>query len=135
MKIVILGSGRVGSRVAAALDGANDVSVIDRDPSAFERLPDDFQGRIIRGHGIDYEVLRSAGVADCDIFLALTNHDDRNLTAGQVARQLGARKVIVRVYDPVRGDIYAPMGLSTICPTTDGARRLFDMIVGEEKGA
>jgi len=132
---VILGSGRVGSRVAAALDTSHEVTVIDRDPSAFARLPNDFRGRVVRGHGIDYDVLRSAGVADCDIFLALTNHDDRNLTAGQVARQLGARKVVVRVYDPVRGDIYAPMGLYTICPTTDGAQRLFDMIVREEKGA
>jgi len=135
MNIVILGCGRVGSRVAAALDAGNDVTVIDRDTRSFGRLPTDFPGRTVRGHGIDYDALRSAGAQEADVFLALTNHDDRNLMAAQVAAQLGARKTIARVYDPVRATIFEPMGLSTICPTVNGAQRLFDMIVGEGRGS
>lgn len=131
MYIVILGCGRVGARVANTLDSSHRITVIDWNASALDRLHDSFLGETLIGNGIDVDVLKAAGVQDADVFLALTDGDNRNLMAAQIAQHLGARKVVVRVYDPVRCAIYSRMGMTVISPTVSGAERLFGMVVGE----
>jgi trk system potassium uptake protein TrkA len=130
MNIVILGCGRVGARIAAALDGRHQVTVIDRSPDSFSRLPDDFGGETLLGNGIDGDTLREAGVQEADIFLALTDGDNSNLMAAQVARHLGATRCLARVYDAERSEIFAQSGLITFSPTIEGAKRLFDLAIG-----
>lgn len=119
MKIVIMGCGRVGSRLATMLDReGHTVSVIDTNQSAFSRLPADFGGMTILGTAIDEDVLRSAGIEGADAFMAMTEGDNRNIMAAQVAREVfNVREVVARIYDPAREEIYRGLGLSTICPT------------------
>jgi trk system potassium uptake protein TrkA len=119
MKVVIMGCGRVGSQLAARLDReGHRVSVVDLTPKAFRRLPDDFAGATVVGTGIDEDVLRSAGIEEADAFVAVTEGDNRNIMAAQVAREIfGVREIVARIYDPVREEIYRELGLDTICPT------------------
>jgi trk system potassium uptake protein len=119
MRVVIMGCGRVGSYLAARLDGeGHQVSVIDLTARAFRRLPDGFRGQTIVGTGIDEDVLRAAGIEGADAFVAATEGDNRNIMAAQVAREIfGVPEVIARIYDPVREEIYRELGLDTICPT------------------
>ena len=106
MKAVIMGCGRVGARVASLLDHTgNDVTVIDIDSRAFQRLPTTFGGDTIIGTGIDEDVLRRAGIEDADAFIAVSNGDNRNIMAAQVARLIfNVPEVVCRIYDPVRED-------------------------------
>lgn len=119
MNVVIMGCGRVGSRLAARLDRAgHTVSVIDTNSAQFKRLPDSFRGTTVIGTGIDEDVLRAAGIERADAFVAVTEGDNRNIMASQVAREMfNVPEVITRIYDPVREDIYRGLGLDTICPT------------------
>ncbi len=135
MKIVILGCGRVGARVANTLSASHDVTIIDWSQTSFGRLNDEFNGTTVVGNGIDIDVLRRSGVGEVDVFLALTNGDNRNIMSGQVAKILGAKRVIVRVYDATRAEIFAGTGLQTISPTVMGADRLFDMMVSDKRRA
>ncbi len=135
MNIVILGCGRVGARVASELSAKHHVTIIDWKRSAFDRLESGFSGETVVGNGIDSDVLRRAGVENANIFLALTNGDNRNLMSGQAARILGAKRVIVRVYDATRAKIFSNVGLQTVSPTVIGADRLFGLVVGDvERG-
>lgn len=134
MRIVILGCGRVGARLANTLHRDHDITVIDQSPAAFDRLAADFSGETIIGNGIDVEVLRAAGVQGADTFIAVTNGDNRNLMAGQIVRLLGVVQVIVRIYDPVRCEIFSDSGLITLSPTIRGAQRLFELVVEGAQG-
>jgi trk system potassium uptake protein len=134
MRIVILGSGRVGARVARALSVDHDVTVIDRSSSAFERLGADFAGRTIQGNGIDVDVLRHAGTEYADVFLSLTEVDNANIMAAEVAHELGARRVVTRLYDPSRSGAFDSSDIVAISPTVIGANALFDLVTGEEVG-
>lgn len=133
MKIFILGCGRVGARLTEELGGAHDITIMDWNEGAFERLPDSFNGTTIVGNGIDADALKSAGIRDADAFVAVTNGDNRNLVAAQIAKVMGVPQIIVRVYDPVRCHIYEQLGLTTISPTINGAQALFDMVVGTDE--
>ena len=140
MKIVIMGCGRVGARVAALLDHTgNDVAIIDTDSRAFRRLQAGFGGETIIGTGIDEDVLRAAGIEDADAFIAVTNGDNRNIMAAQVARLVFAvPEVVCRIYDPVREDTYRRLGLTTVCPTTTMSAIILDHVMhdaGEEETA
>ncbi len=119
MKVVIMGCGRVGSRLGAQLDReGHTVSVIDTNPSQFKRLGEKFGGNTVIGTGIDEDVLRSAGIEGADAFIAVTEGDNRNIMASQVAKEVfGVPEVITRIYDPVRNEIYRGLGLDTVCPT------------------
>jgi trk system potassium uptake protein len=119
MKILIVGCGRVGSTLAENLDAdGHEVIIFDVKTSAFDRLPETFKGVAIRGNGTDLEVLRAAGAQDADIFLALTEGDNRNIMAAQVATEsLGVAQVIAKVNDPVRAAAYAELGVVTLCRT------------------
>lgn len=131
MKAVIMGCGRVGARVASLLDHTgNEVTVIDIDSRAFQRLPSTFGGDTIIGTGIDEDVLRRAGIEDADAFIAVTNGDNRNIMAAQVARLIfNVPEVVCRIYDPVREDTYRRLGLTTVCPTTTISAMILDSVM------
>ncbi len=119
MKIVIVGCGRVGSTLAQNLDeDGHDVIIFDVRTAAFDRLPETFKGAAVRGDGTDEEVLRRAGAKGADIFLSLTEGDNRNIMAAQVATEnLGIPRVIAKINDPVRAAAYAELGIVTVCRT------------------
>jgi trk system potassium uptake protein len=130
MKIVIVGCGRVGAMVARMMsEGGHDVTVVDSNPSAFNRLGAQFRGEMVLGNGIDEDVLRRAGIEQADGFASLTNGDNRNIMAAQIAREIfKVPMVITRIYDPIREDVYRELGLHTICPTLAGARQIHSML-------
>ena len=119
MKTVIVGCGRVGSVLASAFDKAgHDVIILDLSNRAFDRLPSTFGGTALRGDGTDEDILRRAGAEDADIFIALTEGDNRNVMAAQLAQEaLGAKQVIAKINDPVRADAYADLGIAALCRT------------------
>jgi trk system potassium uptake protein TrkA len=119
MKSVIVGCGRVGATLAEALDAlGHEVVVIDIRTSAFDRLSSSFRGSAIRGDGTDEDVLRRAGVEGADFFIALTEGDNRNVMAAQIAaRVFGVPRVVAKINDPVRADAYATLGIATLCRT------------------
>jgi trk system potassium uptake protein TrkA len=131
MKVVIMGCGRVGARVASLLDhNGHDVTVIDSDAAAFRRLSDEFNGDTIIGTAIDEDILRLAGIEEADAFIAVTNGDNRNIMAAQVARMIfDVPQVILRIYDPVREDTYRRLGLTTVCPTTTISAMILDQVI------
>ena len=120
MKIVIVGCGRVGAVLAESFDTAgHEVIVIDTVTRAFDRLSSHFGGHAVRGDGTDEDTLRRAGAADADVFLALTEGDNRNVMAAQVAAEsLNVAKVVAKINDPVRAAAYADLGITAICRTT-----------------
>jgi trk system potassium uptake protein TrkA len=120
MKIMIVGCGRVGAVLAEAYDAAgHEVVVMDLSTKAFDRLPSEFRGSAIRGDGTDENTLRRNGAEDADVFLALTEGDNRNVMAAQVASEkLEIERVVAKINDPVRAAAYAELGIATICRTT-----------------
>ncbi len=134
MKIVILGCGRVGSTLATMLDRAGHaISVIDYSSDAFQRLSPDFSGTTIIGNGVDEEVLVRAGIKEADAFAAVTNGDNRNIMASQIAKEIfKVKKVMCRIYDPIREETYHELGLETICPTKVGAQMFFDALLAQK---
>ncbi len=136
MKVIIMGCGRVGARVASVLDhNGHDVTVIDTESRSFRRLPADFSGQTIVGTGIDADVLRQAGIEEADAFIAATNGDNRNIMAAQVAQKVFEVPVVVcRIYDPVREDTYRKLGLATVCPTTLISAHILDHVMSASEG-
>jgi trk system potassium uptake protein TrkA len=120
MKIVIVGCGRVGAVLAEAYDAAgHQVVVMDLSTRAFDRLPSEFRGSAIRGDGTDEDTLRRAGAEGADVFLALTEGDNRNVMAAQVAvEKFDIERVVAKINDPVRAAAYAELGIATVCRTT-----------------
>ncbi len=120
MKYVIVGCGRVGAALAEAFDNAgHEVVVLDTPSRAFDRLSDEFKGQALRGDGTDEDVLRRAGAEGADVFLALTEGDNRNIIAAQLAMEnLSVGKAVAKVNDPVRAAAYAELGIATVCRTT-----------------
>ncbi|HEV2472817.1 MAG TPA: TrkA family potassium uptake protein [Chthonomonadales bacterium] len=120
MNVVILGCGRVGSTLARMLfkDG-HTVTVIDQQSEAFRRLGPRFKGNRIVGNGIDEDVMKKAGIEQANAFIAVTQGDNRNIMAAQIARQVfSVQTVLARIYDPIRADRYRELGINTLCTTT-----------------
>ena len=128
MKYVIVGCGRVGAALAEAFDNeGHEVLIIDTSTRAFDRLSEEFKGQAIRGDGTDEDVLRRAGVEGADVLLALTEGDNRNVMAAQVAMEkLSVGKAVAKINDPVRAAAYGELGIATVCRTT----MLTDAILG-----
>jgi len=124
VKALIMGSGRVASELATLLDEeGHDVTLVDLNLSLFKNLPAGFGGKTIAGDATDEELLRRAGLANADAFIALTRDDDRNAMAAQIAKHIfGVRKVICRIYDPLREEFYKTLGLEAISPIMVFAR-------------
>lgn len=126
MKVVIMGCGRVGAQLAALLDKeGHTVTALDTNAHSFRRLPPDFKGTALLGNGLDQEALRKAGIEEADAFVAVTQGDNRNIMAAQIAKHIfNVPKVVCRIYDPLRQDLYSLLGLEAISPTTIFAQML-----------
>ncbi len=131
MRVLIVGCGRVGGLLAGRLSGSgNDVSVVDGDSRSFRRLPERFPGRVVLGTGIDEDVLRTAGIEHADVFVAVTHDDNTNIMAAQIARDVfNIDRVVLRIYDQARADVYRQLGLMVICPTTTVAGMIEDEVL------
>ena len=129
-----MGCGRVGARLAGMLDTeGHDVTVLDTDAYSFRRLPPAFSGTALLGSGADEDTLRRAGIEEADAFLALTQGDNRNLMATQMAKYIfNVPRTICRLYDPLREDMYSSLGLETISPTVVFAQLLKEKLETKE---
>ena len=131
MKVVILGCGRVGSTLATMLDrSGHTVAIIDQSSDSFQRLSPEFGGETIVGNGVDEDVMLRAGIKGADAFVAATNGDNRNIMASQIAKEIfRVKKVMCRIYDPIREQTYHELGMDTMSPTTIGAQMFFDALL------
>jgi trk system potassium uptake protein len=140
VKVLIVGCGRVGSRLACDLDKEDhDVTVVDRNPASFSRaaargvLGQDFKGNFVVGDGTDAELLRKAGIEEADSFVAVTEGDNRNIMAAQIAQHIfKVPHVVCRIYDPIREAAYRKLGLDAFCPTIEGAKRVRQMLMSRK---
>jgi len=114
--VVIMGCGRVGSTLARSLEDRNHtVAVIDSNPDAFRRLGPTFSGTKVTGVGFDQDVLEKAGIDRADAFAAVSSGDNSNIIAARVAREtFGIQKVVARIYDPGRAEVYQRLGITTV---------------------
>lgn len=119
MNIVIMGCGRVGAQLAAKMDAeGHKVTIIDIEPYSFRRLPLTFRGTALVGNGLDEDLLEKAGIQEADVFVAVTQGDNRNVMAAQIAKHIfSVPKVACRIYDPIREEMYRNLGLET-CSST-----------------
>jgi trk system potassium uptake protein len=120
MHIVIVGCGRVGSGLARSLEAeGHTVAVIDKSKKAFRRLPADFKGIIVEGSGFDREALGEARIEGADAFAAVTSGDNSNILAARIAREtFGVERVVARIYDPQRAQVYQRLGIPTVATVT-----------------
>jgi len=131
MKVVIMGCGRVGAQLAALLDSeGHEVTVLDINSRSFRRLASTFKGTALLGDGTDEDSLRKAGIEEADAFVAVTAGDNRNVMAAQIAKHIfRVPKVICRIYDPLREEVYRTLGLEAFSPTTVFARLVKEKLV------
>jgi trk system potassium uptake protein TrkA len=133
--VIIVGCGRVGSELTIQLGKAgHDVTIVDKRPSAFDRLPPGFEARTIVGLGFDRELLVEAGVKEADAFISVTNGDNSNIVSARVAREyFHVPKVIARIYDPRRAEIYERLNIPTVATTTWGVKQILLMLSHERE--
>lgn len=134
MYIIVAGCRKVGSNLSILLsEQGHDVAVIDNDPENFEALGSGFNGITIAGIPIDEDILRSAGIENADCLAAVTNDDNMNMMIAQIARMIfHVPKVITRVYDPKRSEVFQSIGLNTICPTMLAVHRIRSFLTDSE---
>ena len=120
MKITIMGCGRVGAQLASLLEqDGHEITVLDTNAYSFRRLPPDFSGTALLGNGMDEDALRRAGIEEADVFVAMTQGDNRNVMAAQIAKHIfNVPRVISRIYDPLRQELYDTLGIEAFSPTT-----------------
>jgi trk system potassium uptake protein len=134
VKAVVIGCGRVGANVAHALVAADwDVSVVDESEDALTRLGERWAEPFVVGHGMDSDVLRSAGIESADAVVIATDGDNTNIVIAQLAQQrFGVEQVVVRILDPARAEFYRRRGMQVVCPTESAIRGLVGAVLGEE---
>jgi trk system potassium uptake protein TrkA len=132
MKVIIMGCSRVGAHLAGMLDAeGHKVTVLDVEPYAFRFLPSSFNGVAMVGSGLDEEALKKAGIEEADVFVSATQGDNRNVMACQIAKHIyHVQKVVSRIYDPIREEMYRNLGLDTVSPTKVVADLLKERIEG-----
>jgi trk system potassium uptake protein len=130
MHVLIVGCGRVGSGLARDLVTQGfDVAIVDESPDSFHLLGDDFPGEFVVGRALDWDTLRRAGIEDAMAFVACTDGDNTNIVIAQIAqKKYGIRCVVARVYDPLRAELFARLGINTVCPTRDVRVSLLDAV-------
>jgi len=130
MKTIIMGYGRIGSQVGKLLtEQQHDVTIIDHDADADGRLGPNFRGRIIRGLGFDHNVLIQAGIEQAEAFVAASHSDNANIVSARIARNIfHVPRVVARLFDPQRAEIYQRLGLTTISPNNWGAERILQVL-------
>jgi trk system potassium uptake protein len=133
MKVLIMGCGRTGSQLANMLDAeGHKVTILDTNDLSFRRLPSDFKGTALMGDGINDDTLIKAGIQSVDAFIAVTQKDNRNIMAAQIARHIfKVPKVMLRIYDPLRREIYTKLGFETFSPTIIFAQLLKDNLLNK----
>jgi trk system potassium uptake protein len=119
LKVVISGCGRVGAALAEMLSlEKHQVTVIDSDPGSFNRLSKTFKGTAVEGVGFDEEAMEKAGIREADAFVAVTDYDNANLMAAEVARHVfHVPYTLARVYNPDKEDTYQALGMDYLCGT------------------
>jgi trk system potassium uptake protein TrkA len=134
MNVIVMGCGRVGEQVARLMaEEGHQVTVIDYDPNALARLGPGFKGRTVRGIGFDRNVMLEAGIEQADIFAATSSSDNANIVAARIARNVfRVPRVVARLYDPRRAEIYRRLGLITISSTALGAERIRELALHAE---
>jgi trk system potassium uptake protein len=122
--------------LATSFDQAgHEVIILDLTSRAFDRLPSTFRGTALRGDGTDEDILRRAGADDADIFIAMTEGDNRNVMAAQLAQEaLGAKQVIAKINDPVRANAYADLGIAALCRTNLMADAVYEYLGMPQSG-
>jgi trk system potassium uptake protein TrkA len=130
MKMIVVGCGQMGAGLAQTLSlRGHEVTVIDKVGAAFERLGPAFKGRTIVGIGFDRTILENAGIARSDGLAAVTNSDEANIVTARLARELfRVPRVVARVVEPRKAEIYRRLGLSTISTTTWGVNRIANLL-------
>lgn len=130
MRIIIIGCGRMGATLARTLVArGHGVSLVDRDPASFERLVPWFTGETVAGVGFDRGVLLRAGIERADGLAALTDSDEANVVVARVARQFfHVPKVVARLYDPLKAEIYRRLGVQTISQVIWGVNRAVELL-------
>jgi trk system potassium uptake protein TrkA len=133
--VVIMGCGRLGSTLAQKLDAqGHHVAVIDRDAEAFRRLGDNFGGVTVNGIGFDRDVLRAAGVERADAFAAVSSGDNSNIISARLAREtFGVSRVVARIYDSRRAQVYERLGIPTIATIRWAADRMYRFLVPDQR--
>jgi trk system potassium uptake protein TrkA len=131
--VVIMGCGRVGSTLAHSLEArGHSVAVIDQDGDAFRRLSPDFAGKTVTGVGFDHEVLKQAGIEHADAFAAVSSGDNSNIISARLAREtFGVQRVVARIYDQRRAEVYERLGIPTVATVRWTADRVFRHLVPE----
>jgi trk system potassium uptake protein len=135
MHFVIMGCGRVGAELTVQLSKAgHSVAVIDKRKEAFERLPPDFNAKTFVGVGFDREILDKAGIREADAFIAVSNGDNSNIVSARIAREhYGVGKVIARIYDPRRADIYERLNIPTVATVRWAAKQIQYLLFHERE--
>src|SRR3954447_962723 len=130
MHVVIMGCGRVGSELTLQLGKAgHNVVIIDKNATAFDRLPPGFDARTIVGLGFDRDILEEAGIKEADAFIAVSNGDNSNIVSARVALEhYHVPNVIARIYDPQRAEIYQRLNIPTVATTTWGVKQIMLML-------
>ncbi|MDR0309070.1 MAG: TrkA family potassium uptake protein [Coriobacteriales bacterium] len=131
MHTIIVGCGRVGSRLATLFHRAGfDVAVIDIKRSAFANLERDFEGKIVVGLGYDEGVLLEAGVEECDALLAVTNIDNTNLMITEVSKRLfDVPHILTRLVNPTRENAYLQLGFDYVCGTNLISEEMYSKVI------
>jgi trk system potassium uptake protein TrkA len=129
--VVIVGCGRVGSTLGRELVSAgHTVAVVDRKAEAFSRLGESFTGQKIMGIGFDRDVLIEAGIQKAGALAAVTNGDNSNILIARVAREeFGIERVVARIYDPKRAEIYERLGIATVATVKWTSERILRRIL------
>ena len=127
MNVLIIGCGKVGSRLADLLDSkGHDVAIVDSDVDAFQSLSDDFSGITVCGMAMDMRVLSTAGIESCDAVVVVTQDDNLNITVSQIVKKFfGLDNVLARISDPSRETVFKRFGLKTVCPTKIAADTMY----------
>jgi trk system potassium uptake protein len=127
MKVIVMGFGRIGSQVSQLLaNQQHDVTIIDHDSNAGTRIALAFKGRVIKGVGFDRNVLIQAGIEQAEAFVASSTSDNANIVAARIARNIfHVPRVVARLYDPLRAEIYQRLGLTTVSATNWAAERIY----------
>jgi len=135
MRVVIMGCGRVGSELSRALGDANhSVVVIDKNPEAFTKYPPGEHARTITGLGFDRDVLEDAGIREADAFIAVSSGDNSNIVSARVALEhFHVPRVIARIYDPRRAEIYERLNIPTVATTTWGVKQIQLMLLHDRQ--
>jgi trk system potassium uptake protein TrkA len=130
MHIVIGGCGRVGRQLTTTLaKQGHTIAVIDKKEAAFEKLPPGFEGQTLVGMTFDRETMEAAGIKEAGAFIAVTNGDNSNIVSARIAKEhYKIERVVARIYDPRRAEIYRRLGISTVATVRWAVSEIYDLL-------